>query len=274
LVSSQIATRRGSVKGKEKEIIATLDLPIRHCLVVLKGTKMEDITMVKSHEQASPFLLLTLIEADSQALGQSSKFLSRHLPNAKRIPTDSTAAAAKSLLPTNQPNGGVGRGEGVCAAICSESVVEIYPELEVLYKGTQDRSGKLLLLILFLRGIADDADNFTRFILLKTAYQDQAGSDLVPKPTQIPSSTSTSDSMSSFYLLDSPSLINQLPCTSPTTIGSLHSRPIIPISSDKRVYPQGAFVELRSESNTPRRKAIGDGILYLGSGPVVFLEPI
>lgn len=42
---------KGKGKGKEKEIIATLDLPIRHCLVVTKGTKMEDIKVVSSHEQ-------------------------------------------------------------------------------------------------------------------------------------------------------------------------------------------------------------------------------
>jgi prephenate dehydratase len=69
---------------------------------------------------------------DIQALGQSATFLNAHLPNAKRISTASTALAAESLLE---------QGKGGRAAICSKSVIGIYPELEVLVEGTQDRSG-------------------------------------------------------------------------------------------------------------------------------------
>jgi prephenate dehydratase len=37
--------------GHKCRIIGDLNLPIRHCLVVRKGTRMEDIKWVRSHEQ-------------------------------------------------------------------------------------------------------------------------------------------------------------------------------------------------------------------------------
>lgn len=85
-------------------------------------------------------------QADNQALGQSSTFLNTHLPNTKRISTASTALAAESLLGPisfRDSDRAASEAEGVIgrAAICSSSVVGIYPELEVLYEGTQDRSG-------------------------------------------------------------------------------------------------------------------------------------
>ena len=88
--------------------------------------------------------------ANKQALGQSSIFLNTNLPNAKKIAVASTALAAESLLSPISPDEGEGGGEGVRAAICSKSVIEIYDELEVLYEGTQDRSGTSFALFLFL----------------------------------------------------------------------------------------------------------------------------
>ena len=38
---------------ESKTIVAALDLPISHCLVVKKGTQRDEIKWVRSHEQVS-----------------------------------------------------------------------------------------------------------------------------------------------------------------------------------------------------------------------------
>jgi hypothetical protein len=124
---------------------------------------MEDINVVSSHEQVSlpfpslrsPVVLRSYesrregVDTYIQALGQSSSFLNTNLPNAKRISVASTALAAESLIAPIS-FGERAAGMGAKAAICSKSVVGIYDELEVLYEGTQDRSGMSHFLFLFL----------------------------------------------------------------------------------------------------------------------------
>ena len=79
----------------------------------------------------------------------------------------STALAAESLLSPGAGGEGVGVGEGR-AAICSKSVIDIHPELEALYEGTQDRSGTLSCSTYLL----------TLYVLYRTLYSPSVSSPL------------------------------------------------------------------------------------------------
>ncbi|EIW69771.1 hypothetical protein TREMEDRAFT_61538 [Tremella mesenterica DSM 1558] len=111
----------GEAGPSRPRIIGSTDLEIAHCLVVRRGVNMDDIKWVRSHEQA---------------LTQSTIFLHTHLPFATLHPWRSTASAALSLLqlsPEDPP------GDG--AALCSKAVLTLYPQLELLYEGTQAGNG-------------------------------------------------------------------------------------------------------------------------------------
>ncbi|RSH82160.1 hypothetical protein EHS25_006093 [Saitozyma podzolica] len=194
-------------------IVGMLDLPIRHCLVVRKGTRMEDIKWVRSHEQA---------------LGQSSIFLARHLPHAKQISYPSTAGAALSLLaPGPGVNGNsksnghalypldpLGAGAaledkadeanvadvGQGAAICSKAVMALHgDQLEVLWEGTQ----------------AVD-DNYTRFLLLtRLSHLELTAALLTPTTAATATVTATATSSST---------------NPPQSIHSLHTSHSLPSS--------------------------------------------
>jgi len=211
-----------------RRIIAELNLPIKHCLVVKKGVKMEEIRWVRSHEQA---------------LGQSSSFLSTHLPQATLHPWPSTAAAAQSIIhPDPEAD-----AEGPGAAICSEAVLELHPELEVLWEGTQEHDW-----------------NFTRFILLSNRP------DFI-----LPSTPNPRIRTSDFYALVNPALLRELTTRHTGLIGSLHTRPKRSSPSQLKrdpgstwkFFPSSAFVELRRNLGWEWKEIEGFGgnIVYLGS---------
>lgn len=104
--------------GKQKYVRGEVTLAVRHCLVVRRGVKIENVRRVMSHEQA---------------LGQCARFLSEKLPGAARVKMPSTSAAAQALLATD--------GEDTpleSAAICSSLCATIFDGLEILQESIQD----------------------------------------------------------------------------------------------------------------------------------------
>ncbi|KAI9480530.1 MAG: Prephenate dehydratase-domain-containing protein [Benjaminiella poitrasii] len=107
-------------------------LTVHQCLLS-NTTNLENITKVYSHPQG---------------LGQTQKWLSAHIPNARRISVKSTAEAAqKAALETG------------AAAICSEICAELYG-LEVV-----------------AANIEDSAANTTRFLIIGSASDSPTNDD-------------------------------------------------------------------------------------------------
>lgn len=79
-----------------------------------------------------------------KALGQCSKFLSTHLPNATLVKVPSTALAAQTLsLPLKNDASGSDPVPDVteCAAIASKFCETVFDGLEVLHEGIQNEEG-------------------------------------------------------------------------------------------------------------------------------------
>jgi chorismate mutase/prephenate dehydratase len=100
------------LQHKNFSIVRSTRLCIRHELLALPGTKMEDITEIYSHEQA---------------IGQCSKFLSK-LNGVRVIPCDNTAVAAKMVAESGNPH---------AAAISSHPCAALYG-LECVSDAIQD----------------------------------------------------------------------------------------------------------------------------------------
>ena len=94
-------------------IVRTFRMKVDHNLLVKKGTKLEDIKEIYSHEQA---------------ISQCSGFLNT-LPGVKVIPVENTAVAAQ-MVSQSEGNG--------CAALSSRGCAELY-NLSCLASSVQDK---------------------------------------------------------------------------------------------------------------------------------------
>lgn len=144
---------------RDFSIVGDTIINIEHCLVI-SDSEGNDITRDEARTRSGPLqptpVTTTASEEDNlknisivysheQALGQCAGWLRRHLPNAKRVPVSSTAAAAKMLIqPPNyhattsfNPNKDQNTG-CMQAAIASEICLRLYPELRLVQKGIQD----------------------------------------------------------------------------------------------------------------------------------------
>jgi prephenate dehydratase len=117
--------REGSV-GETLDALAWLDVrikaevvvPISHCLLGVRGAKLERIKQVLSHPQA---------------LAQCRDFLRKNLPKAELIGMTSTAKAAEQVSKLRQPH---------MAAVGSRALAEVYG-LEVLQENIQTGKGNV-----------------------------------------------------------------------------------------------------------------------------------
>ena len=115
-------------------IVRSVRIKVDHNLLVRPGAKEEDIREIYSH---------------GQALTQCASFLQR-FPNAKIIPCENTAVAAKMVAESNDP--------GV-AALSSRSCAKLYG-LEILMGSVQDSD-----------------NNYTRFICISKNLEIYPGAD-------------------------------------------------------------------------------------------------
>ena len=120
---------RNSEAGVERFICGEAILQVQHCLIAKKGTRLEDVKHIFSHEQVYQATRMeSLAERFSQALGQCAEFCTHRLPEATTVKVNSTAAAARLVA-----EGGMVDSAAICSSVCAT----VYDGLEVLARSIQ-----------------------------------------------------------------------------------------------------------------------------------------
>lgn len=208
-----------SSKAEPPRIVADTALRISHHLVALRGAALGSITEIRSHEQA---------------LGQSSVYLDRYLPEAKRANWESTAGALQSILE---------EGRAGLAAICSQAAYEAHEDrLELLCSATQGIKSEFQALKWLM------SDNYTRFLLLSRRKEEVNGLGGGERTV--------------FYACAQPSLVKAL--ARGRTIRSVHQRPAPPATSSSSPFPRWVLLELTGMGTGDHSTAERD-VVYLGS---------
>ncbi len=121
--------------------------PVWQCLMAEKKMEPGEIKQILSHPHA---------------LGQCTEYLNRHHPAAERLPVESTASAAKSVI-----------GRPGTAAVANRRAAELFG------------------LTLLAEGIQDNEENTTRFVVLSLSDHPPTGSDKTSLVLSVPDGPGT-----------------------------------------------------------------------------------
>lgn len=115
-IAGRVAAIHQLLPQSKLSIIAEHFIPVNHCIMGIKGTKLSDIKTVYSHVHALP---------------QCSKFIKEHKINP--IAFEDTAGSAKKISEGN---------DHTSAAIASSMAAELY-DLKILKKNIEDEKGNV-----------------------------------------------------------------------------------------------------------------------------------
>jgi prephenate dehydratase len=137
------------IRSDNTRIVGEVLIPIEACLITKPGTRMADIRVVRSKQEA---------------LGQCREFLQANLPGVEQEPVGSTAGAVASLAAT----------DGSIAALGPRRAAQING-MVILAEAVQDRGNNVTRFAVLGRGISERTGDDKTSIVFDFAKADEPG---------------------------------------------------------------------------------------------------